>query len=104
MRKRNLKSLIFVPLLIGILAMEGIGQRNGVAVMANSDNETSEKEYEIYPTPQEITYEDGFITLTKRVNVYFESSIDIYTKNKLYDVLFINSRHIEFHFYMMFCP
>ncbi len=87
MRKRNLKSLIFVPLLIGILAMEGIGQRNGVAVMANSDNETSEKEYEIYPTPQEITYEDGFITLTKRVNVYFESSIDIYTKNKLYDVL-----------------
>lgn len=44
-------------------------------------------EYEIYPTPQDIVYESGSITLTDQVNVVCGSSIDEYTKVKINDTL-----------------
>lgn len=49
--------------------------------------EEGEKEYEIYPTPHELTYGDGELSLGTEVNVVFEETIDEATKQKLSDIL-----------------
>ena len=40
-------------------------------------------EYEIYPSPQSIEYEEGSFSFDNGVNVVYESGIDIYTKARL---------------------
>ena len=40
-------------------------------------------EYEIYPAPQSIEYQDGITSLNKGVNVIYETGIDGYTKARL---------------------
>lgn len=40
-------------------------------------------EYEIYPTPQHTTYQEGEFILRDSVNVVYESTIDEYTKDRL---------------------
>ena len=42
-------------------------------------------EYEIYPAPQSIEYQDGITNLNNGVNVVYESGIDDYTKARLED-------------------
>lgn len=44
-------------------------------------------EYEIYPTPQEVTYGTGTTSMTHYVNVTCGSSIDEYTKTRIEDAL-----------------
>lgn len=39
--------------------------------------------YEVYPVPQSMTYEEGSLALTERVNVVYDSAIDEATKNRL---------------------
>ncbi|MCH5171609.1 MAG: beta-N-acetylglucosaminidase domain-containing protein [Erysipelotrichales bacterium] len=89
MKISSLKKLMFIPLIVGMLSRNNVILKENDRMRANAetDVEVSKVEYEIYPTPQEIVYSDGIISLTKRVNVYAESSIDVYTKNKLYDIL-----------------
>lgn len=43
-------------------------------------------EYEIYPTPQKITYNDGDFILKDNVNVVYEDGIDSYTQDRLKEV------------------
>ena len=43
--------------------------------------------YEIYPVPRSITMSDGTLTLTQKVNVLCESTIDDITKNRLASLL-----------------
>ena len=43
-------------------------------------------EYEIYPTPHKITYENGDFILKDKVNVVYEDGIDSYTKDRLKEV------------------
>ena len=45
-----------------------------------------EAEYEIYPKPHKITYENGDFILKDNVNVVFEDGIDSYTKDRLKEV------------------
>ncbi|MGN0025476.1 MAG: beta-N-acetylglucosaminidase domain-containing protein, partial [Clostridium sp.] len=60
-----------------------------IKVSAEVINEVTEteqianNEYEIYPKPQKIIYEEGNFSFNNGVNVIFESGIDIYTKNRL---------------------
>ncbi|MGG7058036.1 beta-N-acetylglucosaminidase domain-containing protein [Clostridium tertium] len=49
-------------------------------VTTNNSNE-----YEIYPAPQSIEYQEGITNLTSGVNVVYESGIDEYTKARLED-------------------
>ena len=46
-----------------------------------------EGEYEIYPTPQDIVYGDGTVTLTDQINVTYGDAIDEYTKTRVSDTL-----------------
>ena len=43
--------------------------------------------YVIYPIPHSITMNSGSLTMTNKVNVVFESTIDLMTKKRLADVL-----------------
>lgn len=88
MKLNKIVKFMFIPLFVGLLNFGGKKVQNN-NVLANDavSVEESKKEYEIFPIPQEITYEDEATRLTRRVNVFIETGIDIYTKNKLYDVL-----------------
>ena len=44
-------------------------------------------EYEIYPTPHVMTYEDGDYIIRNEVNVVYESGIDDATKDRLNETL-----------------
>ena len=44
-------------------------------------------EYEIYPVPHEMNYFSGDFQVGKDVNVIYESEIDIYTKNRVEEIL-----------------
>ena len=41
-----------------------------------------ENEYEIYPTPQAVTYDSGATVLTTEVDITYGEGIDSYTQNK----------------------
>ncbi len=43
--------------------------------------------YSIYPTVQNIEYDELSLSLNKKVNVVFSDDVDIYTKEKAYDVM-----------------
>lgn len=45
--------------------------------------EEADGEYEVYPTPQEITYESGTTELTQEVDVICTDAIDSYTKDRI---------------------
>ncbi|MBS5151349.1 MAG: beta-N-acetylglucosaminidase domain-containing protein [Butyricicoccus pullicaecorum] len=46
-----------------------------------------EKAYKFYPKPQEITYQEGGVTLEDTVDVVFESGVDAYTEQRAEDAL-----------------
>ena len=48
-------------------------------------------EYEIYPTPHVMTYEDGDYIIRDEVNVVYESGIDEATKDRLNETLALKS-------------
>ncbi len=48
---------------------------------------TNKEEYEIYPTVQNIVYKDYYLNISNSFNIIFDDEIDIYTKNKAFDVL-----------------
>ena len=59
----------------------------------------SENEYEIYPVPQSLVYENGTerkeLQLTNRVVVVYADGVDQYTKNYLQEVLRDNGMELE---------
>ena len=48
-----------------------------------------EKDYEVYPNPHMMDYQDGSFDMTSNVNVVYEDGIDEYTKDRLNEVLAI---------------
>ena len=48
---------------------------------------TSENVYEIYPKPQDINYNGGGFQLSDEINIVYDEGIDIYTKNRVNEVL-----------------
>lgn len=88
--KFNKKFIVFPMMFI----LCGVNcQRNNVRANVNLSNEPeiavedSKSPYTIYPTPQAVTYTNETFTFKKHLKVVIEDGIDIYTKNKFYDVL-----------------
>ncbi|MGG5460207.1 hyaluronoglucosaminidase [Clostridium sp. B9] len=54
---------------------------------------TSENVYEIYPKPQDINYKGGGFQLSDEINIVYDEGIDIYTKNRVNEVL--ESKNLE---------
>ena len=52
----------------------------------------AEAEYQIYPTPHEMTYEKGDFEISSEVNVVYDSAIDQVTKDRMDDVLAIKGK------------
>lgn len=48
---------------------------------------TTKNFYEIYPKPQEINYSGGEFQLSDEINIVYDEGIDIYTKNRVNEVL-----------------
>lgn len=46
----------------------------------------SEVQYEIYPTPQSVTYANGEFVISREVNVVYDETIDDVTKNKVKEI------------------
>ena len=66
-------------------------------VISNTDSNAPivNEGYEIYPVPQSSTYENTSFSVGDSVNVVFESGVDIYTQNRLKEVL--NLHNINFN-------
>ncbi len=54
-----------------------------------------QKEYELYPSVQEITYDQALMTLKDQVNVVVEDGIDQYTQAKIEQVMGLKGYSIE---------
>ena len=82
--KRFLAVIVCLAMMVSVL-VPGVQ-----AYAAPADNDTVfPQEYEIYPIPHEMTYQDGGFSIDKEVNVVYESAIDEATKARLDDVLAI---------------
>ena len=50
-----------------------------------------ENDYEVYPNPHMMDYQDGSFDMTSTVNVVYEDGIDEYTKDRMNEVLAIKN-------------
>ena len=50
-----------------------------------------ENDYEVYPNPHMMDYQDGSFDMTSTVNVVYEDGIDKYTKDRMNEVLAIKN-------------
>ncbi|WP_195429050.1 beta-N-acetylglucosaminidase domain-containing protein [Clostridium sp. D46t1_190503_E9] len=83
--KRYLSAMLTGAILLsnmsGTISVSAETLSNGVP---NAEVTTVENtEYEIYPSPQRIEYNDGSSNLNNGVNVVYETGIDSYTKTRL---------------------
>lgn len=77
---------IVKQMLTGLLAFAMI-LTMGTPVIPQVHAADSQVEYEIYPTPHDMTYQAGEYEISSEVNVVFEEKIDDATKNKMKNVL-----------------
>lgn len=56
--------------------------------------EASDVEYEIYPTPHAMTYQEGNYVIRPEVNVIYEQEIDDVTKNRMAEVLATKDKEV----------
>lgn len=80
-------------LLTGLLAIAMI-LTMGTPVIPQVYAEDSQVEYEIYPTPHDMTYQEGEYEISPEVNVVFEEKIDEATKNRMNEVLELKDKTI----------
>lgn len=78
MRKKRVQKGI--SLLLAMLMFVSMIAVQPSALAAGGDSASAE--YELYPIPQSIAYEDSVIKLPSAMNVFYGSSIDEYTKNR----------------------
>ena len=79
LRRRFLAAIVCFTMVVSVLSQ-------GTAAYAAED---TAEEYQIYPIPHEITYQEGTYEISSNVNVVYESAIDDVTKNRMSDVLAI---------------
>lgn len=86
MKKRQLLYLSVVSfLLISLSSIHFIST-------ANAESKTFEEEdYEFYPTPHSVEYQEGELSLNKEFQVIYDSTIDDVTKNKVKSIFEENS-------------
>ncbi|MEN8077320.1 beta-N-acetylglucosaminidase domain-containing protein [Clostridioides difficile] len=92
--KKGLSLLIAATIAVSNLMLP----REISATVINNENSkvsVTREGYEIYPVPQSSTYEDTSFNVGDQVNVVFESGVDVYTQNRLKEVL--NLHNITFN-------
>lgn len=72
-KKKTLAVIVSMTMVLGIFSQLGTLQ-------------AALPEYEIYPTPHSINYENSDFILREKANVVYESGIDAYTKTRLHEV------------------
>ena len=77
--KRFLALIVCLAMVVSVLSQ-------GAVVSA------AEAEYQIYPTPHEMTYAQGEFEISSEVNVVYETAIDQVTKDRMDDVLAIKGK------------
>ena len=82
MIKRSKKYL--AVLLAGAIALSNI---TGSIQVSAKIITSGVQEYEIYPVPQHSEYKESSFSVGDNVNVIFESGVDIYTRNRLTEIL-----------------
>ena len=82
MIKRSKKYL--AVLLVGAIALSNI---TGSIQVSAKIITPGVQEYEIYPVPQHSEYKESSFSVGDNVNVIFESGVDIYTRNRLTEIL-----------------
>lgn len=96
MRKKSNKLIWIISrimtLVMSVTLLSSLPVKN---VLATQIKETKGEEYEIYPIPQSIKYENSTVTLGAEANVVFEEGIDEATKNRLLEVLAIKGINHE---------
>ncbi|HHD2751328.1 TPA: beta-N-acetylglucosaminidase domain-containing protein [Clostridium perfringens] len=96
MRKKSNKLIWIISrimtLVMSVTLLSSLPVKN---VLATEIKETKGEEYEIYPIPQSIKYENSTVTLGAEANVVFEEGIDEATKNRLLEVLAIKGINHE---------
>ena len=80
LRKRFLAAVVCLAMAVTALPFGGAG-----TILAAGTTEAAE--YEIYPTPHEITYQDGEFQISDSINIVYESGIDDVTKTRMSEVL-----------------
>ena len=89
MKRKKLQRLFAVMLATAVITTNfaGVLKVSATEVEAN-------KEYEIFPVPQKIEYEDSSFAIGTEVNIVYEAGIDVYTKNRVEEIL--KSKNISF--------
>ncbi|WP_327445043.1 beta-N-acetylglucosaminidase domain-containing protein [Clostridium tarantellae] len=82
----------FMVLVMAATLLSGIPMQN---VLADEVEERKNEEYEIYPIPQSIKYDNESIDLDEEANIVFEEGIDEATKNRLIETLGIKEINYE---------
>lgn len=85
--KRYLSLILVFAMLLSIFPVTGGDKAYAQVEDGKDSTSTQTGEYEIYPKPQSINYGEENFTITEKVNLVFESTIDTYTKEKLYSIL-----------------
>lgn len=64
-------------------------------VAPNNKVDAKETNYEIYPTPHEMTYQEGNYIIRGQVNVVYEDKIDAATKKRMNEVLALKNKEVS---------
>ncbi|MGL5378750.1 beta-N-acetylglucosaminidase domain-containing protein [Clostridium sp.] len=83
MIKRSKRGL--AAMLAAAIALTNV--MGNVKVSAEIMEPSKVMDYEIYPVPQSTEYENGDFTIGNSVNIVYETGVDIYTKNRLSEIL-----------------
>lgn len=82
---KNVKKVISLVLVFAMI-LTGMTFTGFDAKAADAANDTSATaEYEIYPTPRSVVYQDSSFTLADKTNVVYDSTIDEATQKRLND-------------------
>lgn len=78
--KRFLAQALTLVMLVGTLSPAGIP--NTASVVHAEETDPATMEYEIYPIPQKVTYQEGTAVLGDTIKIKLDESLDKYTKAK----------------------
>ena len=88
---KNVTKVISLVLVFAMI-LTGMTFTGFDAKAADAANDTSATaEYEIYPTPRSVVYQDSSFTLADKTNVVYDSTIDEATQKRLNEVLAIQN-------------
>lgn len=74
-------------MLTGLLAIAMVLTMGTPAIPKVYAQDNTQVEYEIYPNPHDMSYQEGEYVIRPEVNVVFEEKIDEATQNRMNEVL-----------------